>query len=495
MYAALAFYYLTALAPEPQRALTFDTSLKSVAVFRDGYGYFVREGQVKLENGWATTNFVPNAIRGTIWVYSLDKDDRVDTVITTKDNHLEFSGAADLKAKLAEKVGLKLQITTSNGQKYDGELSRLLDDMLLLQAGAGFNAIPYGQIRSVSYVGYPIKVKVATANPNKTTTLGIAYLQEGIRWEPSYVLNITGDQASLELRASMQNTTENLKKSDVLFVVGSPFVANRGLQDMSGIVPATALPANIAPPESPKKEDLDKERVAGEPGEGAAAPALRPTISGEEGGELFFYKKPDLTLDTNDIAMVSIFRNDVPIKPQFEWDADGEEVLYLLSVLNSTKQPLTTGPVFVVEDGKALGQETIKYTPSGDTAEVKLSRGIGLRVEKTESEIKRGPSVKIGKSDFIPITLKGSLKITNFRSSDAQLKITKTARGRILTQSDDGKVKQTQVLSGEVNPLNDLEWKVVVPKGQTKLVTYTLETYVFADRSGTPPVPATPGGD
>ena len=176
-------------------------------------------------------------------------------------------------------------------------------------------------------------------------------------------------------------------------------------------------------------------------------------------------------------------------------DADGEEVLYLLSVLNSTKQPLTTGPVFVVEDGKALGQETIKYTPSGDTAEVKLSRGIGLRVEKTESEIKRGPSVKIGKSDFIPITLKGSLKITNFRSSDAQLKITKTARGRILTQSDDGKVKQTQVLSGEVNPLNDLEWKVVVPKGQTKLVTYTLETYVFADRSGTPPVPATPGGD
>jgi hypothetical protein len=465
-----------------------------VAVFRDGYGYFVREGQVKLENGWATTNFVPNAIRGTIWVYSLDKADRVDTVITTKDNHVDFSGPADLRAKLSDKIGLKLEIVTNSGQKFEGDLARLLDDMLLLQAGAGFSAIPFNQIRSVTYVGYPIKVKIDTANPNKTTTLGIAYLQEGIRWEPSYVLNISGSEASIELRASMQNTTENLKKSDVLFVVGSPFVTNRGLQDMSGIVPSTALPAAVGAPDLGKKDGPDRDRVEPETGEGAQTPALKPTVSGEEGGELFFYKKPDLTLDTNDIAMVSIYRTEVPIKPQFEWDADGEEVLYLISILNSTKQPMTTGPVFVLEDGKALGQEMIKYTPAGDTAEVRLSRGIGLRVEKTEAESKRGGVVHIGKSDFIPITLKGTLKITNFRGSDAPLKITKTARGRILTMSDDGKVKQTQVLSGEVNPLNDLEWKIVIPKGQTKIVTYTLETYIFADRSGTPPVPATPDG-
>jgi hypothetical protein len=448
----------------------------------------VREGKVKLEDGWATTNFVPSAIRGTVWVYALDKGDRVDTVITTKDNKITFSDAKDLKAKLSDKIGLNLSVELNDGQKFEGELARLLDDMLLLKAGAGFNAVSFSTIKTIRIVGYPIKVKIDTDKPNKETTLGIAYLQEGIRWEPSYVLNVVDGKANLELRASMQNTTEELSKSDVLFVVGSPFVANRGLQDMSGIVPEAAAPPVPVTPHSKTANSVDSPLDQPQ-----AAPTPAAPVSGEEAGELYFYKKQGLTLETNDIAMVSIFHSDVPIQPQFEWNADGEEVLYLLSIQNTTKQPLTTGPVFVVEDGNALGQETIKYTPAGSTAEVRLSRGIGLRVEKTEAEVKRGGPVHIGKSDFIPVTLKGSLTVTNFRSSDASVKITKTARGKMLTQSDGGVVKQTQVLSGEVNPINDLEWKVTVPKGATKVITYTVETYIFADRSGTPPVPATPG--
>ena len=473
-----------------QRGLTFETSLKSVAVFRDGYGYYVREGQVKLENGWATTNFVPTAIRGTVWVYAVDKGDRIDAVITTRDNRIDFANPAELKAKLADKTGLRLTVTTHSGQKFEGELSRLLDDMLLLQVGAGYSAVPYAQIQSVSLPGYPIKVKVDTKDPNKTTKLGIAYLQEGIRWEPSYVLNIESGKADLQLRASMQNTTEGLSKSDVLFVVGSPFVANRGVQDMVGIiVPGAATGTVLA---DDKGDDAKKPGTPrpGSPNFGSE----RATIAAEESGELYFYRKPNLSLATNDIAMITIFQQAVPVSPSFEWNADGEEVLYILNIKNDTKQPLTTGPVFVIEDGKAVGQETVKYTPAGGTAEVRLSRGIGMRVEKTEAEVKRGAPVHIGKSDFVPVTLKGELKLTNFRSADAAIKITKTVRGRALTQSDGGTVRQTQVLSGEVNPINDLEWKVSARSGETIVVTYTFEALVFADRSGTPPVPERPDG-
>lgn len=481
----VALSAMLALAPVQQRTMAFDTTLKSVAVFRDGYGYYVREGKVKLDNGWATTNFTPNAIRGTVWVYSLDPADKVEAVITTRDNRLEFSGAQDLKSKLSEKIGLRLVVIAHGGQRFEGELKRLLDDMLLLQVGSGFSAVPFSAVQSVSLVGYPVRVKVATKDPGKTASLGMAYLQEGIRWEPSYVLNVRGGTAALELRASMQNTTESLKESDVLFVVGSPFVANRGIQDMVGLIPPTAVASSGAA----ESED----RAPGAPRQAPATPAANATIAGEEAGELFFYKKQNLSLATNDVAMVSIFDTQVPVAPQFEWNADGDEVLYLLSIKNNTKQPLTTGPVFVVEDGKALGQETIRYTPPGANAEVKLSRGIGLRVEKSEAEVKRGATVKIGKSEFIPITLKGMLTVTNFRSAEAPLKVTKTVRGRVLTQSDEGRLKQTQVLSGEVNPINDLEWKLRIGAGQTKTITYTVETFVFADRSGTPPVPAFPG--
>jgi len=473
-----------------QRGLAFETTLKSVAIFRDGFGYYVREGQVKLENGWATTNFVPAAVRGTIYFYSLDKGDRIDTVITTRDNRLDFANPQELRAKLADKIGLRLVVLTGGGQRFEGELAKLLDDMLLLQVGAGFSAVPYAQIAAVSLPGYPVKVKVETKDPNKIAHLGVAYLQDGIRWEPSYVLNIDGGKANLQLRASLQNTTESLSKSEVLFVVGSPFVANRGIQDIFG----ATIPADLAGTTggAPAMKSPDAGKALADREERPGAPMA--TIAGEEAGELYFYRKSNLSLATNDIAMVSIFQQDVPISPSFDWNADGEEIIYLLNIKNTTKQPLTTGSVFVIEEGKAMGQETIRYTPPEGTAELRLSRGIGLRVEKTEAEQKRGAPVHIGKSDFVPVTLKGTLTVTNFRASASEVRVTKTVRGRVVSQSDAGIIRNTQTLSGEVNAINDLQWKIKLAPGETKAITYLFETLMFADRSGTPPVPERPDG-
>ncbi|MBV6458855.1 MAG: hypothetical protein HONBIEJF_01993 [Fimbriimonadaceae bacterium] len=480
---------LTSLAIQ-QRSLTFETSLKSVAIFRDGFGYYVREGQVKLENGWATTNFVPAAVRGTIYFYTLDKGDRIDTVITTKDNRLEFGSPAELRTKLSDKIGLRLVVTTSSGQRFEGELAKLLDDMLLLQVGQGYSAVPYAQIAAISLPGFPVKLKIDGKDPNKLTRLGVAYLQDGIRWEPSYVLNVSGSTANLQLRATLHNTTESLSKSEVLFVVGSPFVSNRGIPDIFG-TSAVPVDANKGV-EAPAAKSPERPGTA-ESG-GSAAPPPMAAIAGEEAGELYFYRKPNLSLATNDIAMVSIFQQDVPISPSFDWNADGEEVIYLLNIKNVTKQPLTTGPVFVIEDGKAVGQETIRYTPAEGSAELRLSRGIGLRVEKTEAEQKRGSAVRIGRSDFVPVTLKGTLSITNFRTTAAEVRVTKTVRGKVVSQSHGGTIRNTQTLSGEVNPINDLLWKVKLTPGETVSITYNFETLMFSDRSGTPPVPEKPDG-
>ena len=227
-------------------------------------------------------------------------------------------------------------------------------------------------------------------------------------------------------------------------------------------------------------------------GGGGMAPPPRFALDSGEAGELSYYKKSGLSLDTGDLAMVSIFDAPVPIDPRFEWNADGEEVTYLLSIQNKSGQPLTTGPVFVLENGRALGQESIKYTAPSGTAEVRLSRGIGLKIDKTEAEVKRGEPVKVGKTDFIPVTLKGTLTITNYRTDAAKVKVTKSLRGKVGALSDGGIVKQTQILNGEPNPLNDLEWNVSVPAGGTQVISYSYETYMSAERAGGPPLP---GGD
>ena len=481
-------------APGEAKNMAFETKLKSVAVFRDGYGFFTREGRVKLEDGWATTNFVPNAIKGTVWIYTTDAGDRIDSVITTHDNKIAFGNPRELKTKLKDKIGLNLIFDLHSGQRFEGRLDRLLDDMLLVQVGAAYNAIPCGSIRSVSLAGYPIKFKVNTKNPNKSTTIGVAYLQDGIKWEPSYVLDLAGDKATLSLRASIQNTTESLNGTDLMFVVGSPFISNRGLGDMIALMPGQPLKIEAKDSKEVKEKDLDKEVLRSSPEVGEAQkPTPAAAISGEEAGELFFYKKPGMNLEPNDVAMVTVLDTKVAVHPSFEWNADSEEVLYNVNIENQTSQPLTSGPVFVLEDQHPIGQDTIKYTPAGGKASLHLARGIGLHVEKREAEVKRGNPTQIGKTAFIPVTLSGTLTITNFRKSDAELKITKTLRGKVESLGIGGKVINTQILNGEPNPVNDAEWKVTVPAGKTKTIEYTFVTYMSAEKAGSAPVPGTDG--
>ena len=487
----LAALYAASFVPQASpKNMTFSTTLKSVAVFRDGFGYYIREGKVKLEDGWATTDFVPAAVKGTVWFYSLDSGDKIDTIVMGKENKISFSSPTDIKAKLKDKLGLHLVVVTKGNQRFDGELSKILDDMVLLKVGDAFTAIPYEQIQAVEFVGYPVRIKVATKDVNKVANIGVAYLREGIRWEPSYILDLHKGKASLSLRATMQNTTEKLDKTDVFFVVGSPFVANRGIEDIMAPVPG-ASPAMATKLEGTKVAERETRPVDPD----AVAPTTSAALSRDESGELFYYKKQGLSLDTSDVAMVSIFDVPIEVSPRFEWNADGEEVSYLLSLFNKSDQPLTTGPVFVLEDGRALGQENVRYTAAGGTAEVRLSQGIGLKVEKREAEDKRGAPSKIGKTDFVPVTLKGTLTLTNFRTTKAEVTISKTMRGKVVVLSDAGLVKQTQILSGEPNPINDVVWKIQVAPGATKKITYTYETYMTAEKAGSPPVPSGVGDD
>ncbi|MDR3692052.1 MAG: hypothetical protein P4L46_21915 [Fimbriimonas sp.] len=480
----------SAVIQEAPKNMTFETKLKSVAVFRDGFGYYVREGKVKLENGWATTNLVPTAVKGTVWFYSLDTGDKIDTIVMGKENKIQFASPAEIRTKLKDKIGLKLTVITKSNQRFEGELSKILDDMLLLKVGDAFNAVPYDQVQTIEFVGFPVRIKVDTKNPAKVANIGVAYLQEGIRWEPSYVLDLRHGTANLNLRATMQNTAEKLDKTDVFFVVGAPFVANRGIEDMMAHIPG-AEPGMAAKLELPKK--LDRETPVTDPD--AVAPTTSAALSRDESGELFYYKKPELSLDTTDVAMVSIFDVSIPVSPRFEWNADGEEVSYLLSLQNKSGQPLTTGPVFVLEEGRALGQENVRYTPNGGTAEIRLSQGIGLKVEKREAEVRRATPVTLGKTVFVPVTLEGTLTVTNFRTSKATITVSKTMRGKVGKLSDLGTVKQTQILNGEPNPINDVEWKLDIAPGTTKKITYTYETYMSAEKAGAPPVPAGPGDD
>ncbi|HTQ12153.1 MAG TPA: hypothetical protein VMI31_18970, partial [Fimbriimonadaceae bacterium] len=180
---ALGFTPCQSATPAPQGP-AFTSKLRTLVVFKEGFAFYVREGTAKLENGWATTNLVPSAVAGTFWVFPKNKEDRLDTIVLTPDNVIDFDKPEDLRTSLANKIGLPFAITTDTGQ-VEGKLTNLLEKMLLIQdAKQNYVAIEYGKIKSVTLTDYPVKIKMRTAHPNEVADLGLAYVQEGVRWSP-----------------------------------------------------------------------------------------------------------------------------------------------------------------------------------------------------------------------------------------------------------------------------------------------------------------------
>lgn len=484
----------------------FVSKLKTLVVFKEGFGFYLREGSAKLEESWATTNLVPQAIGGTFWVYPKNDADRVDTIVLTNDNRVEFEKPEELKKLLANKIELRLRITTE-GRQVVGHLNSLLDKMMLVQDEAkNYVAIEYAKIQGVSLVDFPVRIKMKTAKPDAAADIGMAYVQEGVRWQPSYLLELNGKRGRLTLRGTLLNLSEALKDANVVFVVGAPALVNRGSIDellqgyMSGVVTRGLVGQSIdfvtydpsdnslvtrAPGADARKELAAKAPAApgggGFGGAGGALAGNRPgafeaPVSTDETGELQYYTKPSFTLRPGEKAMTTIFEIDIPVTSLFEWDVDQGAVQYILNLENKSDQPFTTGPVFVVENQRPVGQQMVAYTPPGGKTELRLAQGIGLKTEKTESEVKRGDPFKIGADNYLPITIKGTFTLENFRKEPAEVRIYKMLVGKILDLGG-GTVKDVQIAKTGPNTVSRVEWKVTVPPGKKLEVNYGYETY------------------
>ena len=482
------FFALAMVSTQAQNAgpqnLTFKSVLKTVVVFKEGFGFFIREGTAKLEDGWAATNLVPQAVRGTLWVYLDNPNDRVDTIIITKDNRIEFETPVEISNVLADKIGLALQILTKDDRVLKGELTNLLDEMLLIKdESKNYVAIEYEVIEAISLINYPVRIKLKTGDPNGEAGIGLAYVQEGVRWQPSYLLELLpGNTGRLTLRGTLLDLLEELKDGNIVFVVGAPTLSNRGQLDdliagfrieefFVGKAPSAALM------EDKLKAGAELEKAAGASmrREGMGVPF--GALSSDESGELQYYTKTNFSLRPGERAMATIFETVIPVTPLFEWNADGEDVIYILTLENSSEHPLTTGPVFVVENRKPVGQQQIKYTAPGDEAELRLAKGIGIKVERHEAETGRGDPFKIGERQFLPITIKGTLTLENFRGEKADVRITRTVRGKVINIGGGGVLKDTTVSSGDPNATNLLEWEVSLPGGGKLEIEYTYESY------------------
>jgi hypothetical protein len=475
-----------------EKSSAFVTETKKVAIFKDGYGFFMREGAAKLDSGWCTTNYVPNAVLGTLFFYAGEQQDGIDTVIATRDNRVTGDDKDALRRWFLDKIGLQVSVKTAKGAS-DGKLTHLLQDMLLLEKDSSTTAVKIAEVEQATLLEYPLKIKLRTDKPQKETTVGMGYLQQGISWLPSYILELTGaKEGLLTLRASITNGIEDLSSCDVYFVVGLPNYEFKGQIDplalaasvgLSGALAAGGAFANAPAQAIPEAERMRGEmaREAGQPVEEAGYTPEWSGLSGtgyEAMSEFFFYSKPQVTLAKGEVAMVSVFTKKVACESEYEWPADTDQCWHHLFVKNDLDTPLTTGPITTVRDGQPLGQITLKYVAVGARGKAYSSVAADVSTKKAEIEVERKPQEIYSGKAYIPVLMKGQLTVENHRSEEIKIEISKTVLGSVPEATEGGEVTQSETVG--LNTSSVINWKTTIPPNSTRTVEYTYTKYVEA---------------
>lgn len=513
------------------------TKAKTLAIFKNGLGFFIREGEVELHGNWAVTKYVPQAALGSLWIGSLDKDAQLEEVIGFFEDVKSEGEAITLQELLHANVGKKAKITAHN-QIIEGIIKSIPENREPYQESAQQRVQPYqgliviistkegdvainknaiskiefspGYSKSILSQRKEKRIKFKISTPKKKAKLSLSYLQKGISWIPSYLVNIEDSKkARITMKATIINDVEDLENVDAFFVVGypnfmyadvlSPMALDQALShfitsleagsrrrneysQMSNIMRQSA-PAAFREEARDQPLDYGYAAIKGVPG------------ASEE--DLFLYHKKGINLKKGERAYYHIFSQEVEYKHIYEWNVpdtlnvdprgyqrsgqqqqDREQVWHSIKLKNSTEYPWTTAPALTVSGWKPLAQDTINYTPKTTKTNLKLTIATDIKTNRHEYEIERQRDVRLYRSSYDLVTVKGELYINNAKSKNVTMEIKKKVTGEVLEVSHNGKIEKVAEGLRGVNFNSYISWEVPVKAGEEIEVTYTYKVYI-----------------
>ncbi len=521
-----------------------NTKARNIAVFKNGLGFFMREGTVRLNDGWAVTEYVPNSSLGSLWISSLDKDSILEEVVGFKEAVQRSFEAISIEELLASNIGKKVKITYSDkiiegmiksvpeprtpekaegsgadyGRPvYDPRVQPKLAAIVILDTGDGEVVLNKSSISKVEFpkgfsASYLSKekakrIRFKVAGSKKEAKIGLSYLQKGISWVPSYLINIEDPKkARVTMKATLINDSEDLESVDFFFVVGypnflyadvlSPMALEESItqfiqglrregrqEDAGGMMAITRQRADFRESGVLSNVDYGYETIKGLPG------------AAEE--DLFLYHKDKVSIKKGERAYYPIFFDEVDYKHIYEWEIpdtinvdprgyqrpeqekkEKEQVWHSVKLSNSTKYPWTTAPAFVVSGWKPLAQDTINYTPRNAKTNLKLTVATDVKHERHEYEIDRQRDVRIYNHNYDLVTVKGELSIKNHKNKEITMEIKKRLTGEATEVSHKGKIEKIAEGLRGVNQNSSISWEIPLKAGEEINVTYKYKVYI-----------------
>jgi len=489
--------------------------VKSVAVFKNGLGFFIRQGEVNLRDGWCLTKYVPPAAFGTLAIYSANEKHLVDIVGSGPGEIVEFDGEdapgnnAYKRKRLESSVNLNVQLTyTYKGtdRTAAGKIVSLGSEFVVLEAKDNNFAVPLDAVSKMQVLNLPVRVHVASDNgpAARQTALGMAYLRKGITWIPEYTVRILDETtAELTLRGTLVNEAEDLIHCDVHFVVGVPHflhtdymapiavgqairtigaaVAPRQVQRQ--IVSRAAIATNTAVSDQfgPGWEVVEKPITEGS-GQIDKVLGNLPQMGGAAATDYTVYTKKDVSLRRGEKAIVTLFVKKIKYSHIYRWSTP-EQMHHFLVLHNSTDTAWTTGPYLAVSAERPLSEDLLKYTPKGGDCEIPVTAAVNIAYEKTESEIDRKLKAHSPQPGYFLdlVTIEGKLKLRNFERRTVTIIVEVAVPGKPIQASDDGVLRADPQKLELTKRAGTIRWQLKLKHNQSETLTYKYERYV---RSG-----------
>jgi hypothetical protein len=481
----------------------------SVAVFKNGLGFFVREGEVELRDGWCVAGEIPPAHFGTLAIFSSGTDGIVDIVGSGPGELVEFDGtdaSEELSAKrdrLKANRWLKVQLTYTYREAERtsaGTLVSIGSEFAVLESADASFAVPLEAIRKLQVLEQPVRIHVAGAGekPPAKTKLDMAYLRKGITWIPEYSLKLLGEEsAELTLRGTLVNEAEDLVHCDVNFVVGVPHFLHTDFlapvaagqiirtigtavaprEVMSQIMNSAAIAGNLRSSNTSELGVVDRRGLGGS--DLSEVLGNLPPMEGPGGADFTVYAKKGLTVRRGEKAIITLFVKRIQYSHIYRWSPP-EPLQHYIVLHNQTDTAWTTGPCLAVNQNSPLSEDLLKYVPKNGSGEIPVTAAINVVQERKESEVDRKLKAHEPSHQFWLdlVTLRGELKIRNLEKTPITIVVDAPVEGKPLTASDDGTIRVDSAKLQLLERSGSIRWEVQIDPGATRTLTYEYERYV-----------------
>jgi hypothetical protein len=496
--------------------------VREVTVFKDGHAYVLHEGTMKTDSkGNVLLDSLPNPVMGTFWAYTTLPGVKLTSVISSRDELEDVQASVSIEDLICGNIGRQIIVKeTSKEDPYHAAILQILEEkpkpvigetydrwgnyiqpvaaqpqskIVLLKAAEGIRAIPITHVQSVTFLDNPndkvtrkkqketmtLQLDWNDKQPQKEAAVGMAYLQRGIRWIPSYRVEIDGKgQAVLKLQAAIINELADLDDVKTHLVIGVPNFAFKDTPDpisFQGAVAqlsshfrsdnSTAFALSNAIMSQRSAYDTEDRRMSLSAG---SQMNLGPELEGAEKSEdLFVFTLDHVTLKKGQrmvmpiaeftLSYEDVYTVDISFRPPMEvrQNLNTEQQLQLAKLFhapnamhkirlqNNSQYPLTTAPATILKDGRVLAQGMMTYTAIGNKGDLELTTAVNIGVKNSDEQIGTTPNaVNWNGHNYSKVDMKGTIELTNFGDKPVTLAVNRSVLGTMNQGDHDAKVKQ-----------------------------------------------------